>query len=608
MPKVTFIVLLCLLRISSGFSQNSYCDSLRAWLLAHPKPDSIRVVNLHRLSHRLSEIDTKESWRFAYEANSTAKAIECNTCIGQSLINFAILEGNDANYVKSQEHYVNAIKLFEQTNWKRGLAICYNNMGKNLLEMKNYDKSAFYVQKALVINQELKQARGQANNFEVIGQAYLLKGDYDKSIQYLYEGLTIAKTQADAYLPMAEILRDIAENYVAKKQFPLAFNYFDQAVSICQKQQEKFTLIQCYTRIAKAYQIKKNFAEANQYLSKALQIAKEANYTKALSEIYEAQSDNYQQEGKPNEALLAFKKHAVIQDSLKEQRNTARLELMQLQYDSYLQEKENLQLKKIREEQTAELKQKSIWIVLISIAFLGAMLGGGYLLYRNRIREIQKVQQAQAETIKQMQLSEVMRNRIARDLHDDVGSTLSSISILSQIALNQQTANGETTDLLGKISRNSQRMLDSMLDIVWTTKPINDNLDSVSVKMREFAAEVFEAQGINYEVVVDEKLSGKKLPDNQQYNFYLIFKEAINNIAKYSEAKKVSVKMFYQDQTLRLEITDNGKGFEPSTVKGAGNGLKNMERRAMELDGTLNITSKVGKGTKVLLELPYQLA
>ena len=605
MQKISLLLCFYLMGILSTFSQNQYCDSLRTWLIKNPKPDSIRVVNLHRLSHRLSEINIKESWRFAFEANSTAKAVNCETCLGQSLINFAVLEGNDANYVKSQEHYVNAIKIFEKTGWKRGLAICYNNMGVNLLEMSNSDKAAFYAHKALSINQLLKESRGEANNYGLIGRAYLLKEDYDKSLQYLYQGLAIAKTQADAYLPTAEILRDIARNYVAKKQFPLAFSYFNRAIVICQTHQEKFTLIECYTYLAKAYRVKKNFDQAEQYLAKANQIAQEANYPKALSKVYEAQSETYQEEGKPQEAFLAFKKHAALQDSLNELRNTARLELIQLQYDSYLQEKENFQLKRIREEQKAELKQKSLWISLISLAFLVAILGGAYFIYRNRIREIQKVQQAQAETIRQMQLSEVMRNRIARDLHDDVGSTLSSISILSQIALNQQTGNGQTADLLGKISRNSQRMLDSMLDIVWTTKSVNDNLDSVSVKMREFAAEVFEAQGISYEVVVDEKLSGKKLPANQQYNFYLIFKEAINNVAKYSEAKKVSVKMFYQEKILNLAIEDDGIGFEPSTVKGAGNGLKNMERRATELDGTLYIKSVLKKGTQVLLEIPF---
>ena len=91
MQKIALTLCLYLTGILCTFSQNPYCDSLRTWLIKNAKPDSIRVVNLHRLSHRLSEINTKDSWRFAFEANSTAKAINCETGIGQSLINFAIL-------------------------------------------------------------------------------------------------------------------------------------------------------------------------------------------------------------------------------------------------------------------------------------------------------------------------------------------------------------------------------------------------------------------------------------------------------------------------------------------------------------------------------------
>ncbi len=212
-------------------------------------------------------------------------------------------------------------------------------------------------------------------------------------------------------------------------------------------------------------------------------------------------------------------------------------------------------------------------------------------------------EKAQNQYIAQLQENEQVRSRIARDLHDDIGSTLSSIAILSQVALQQSQKLINPSEMLEKISNSAQKMMDSMHDIVWTTQPANDSLNSITVRMREFAAEVLEAKNIQYQIQVDERLLAFKLPTKRHYDFYMIFKEAITNAAKYSEATQVQVQLKKHNEDMQLYIRDDGRGFDIATVK-AGNGLKNMQKRARQLEGNLDIHSRPGEGTRITVQVP----
>ena len=211
----------------------------------------------------------------------------------------------------------------------------------------------------------------------------------------------------------------------------------------------------------------------------------------------------------------------------------------------------------------------------------------------------------QAEVIRQLQANEQMRSRIARDLHDDIGSTLSSIGILSQVVENQMSKSSDSVkDMVRKIGESSQKVQRSLSDIVWTTKQTEDNFDNVLVKMKEFTSEMLELKDIFYNFNSDN-LPDVKLSPSKQYNFYLIYKEAINNIVKYSNADEVTIDLNHKGNLLILNITDNGIGFDENNIK-TGNGLGNMRKRAESLGGEIEIHSKRTEGTKIKLEIPVE--
>ncbi|MBM3405601.1 MAG: hypothetical protein FJY10_12030, partial [Bacteroidetes bacterium] len=210
-----------------------------------------------------------------------------------------------------------------------------------------------------------------------------------------------------------------------------------------------------------------------------------------------------------------------------------------------------------------------------------------WVLFRYRVRQLIKVER--------------LRTRIATDLHDDIGSTLSSISILSDL-LSRETSNPKSLQMVGNISKNSRQMLEKIDDIIWVVNPTNDRFQNLSLRIREYAIPLFESKQMLFEILIDEKLSTLKLAMDVRRNIYLIAKEAINNLVKYSACKKARILFREHDPELFLEISDDGKGFDVSSPT-SRNGLKNMHARAKQINARLKIASSPGNGTTIELTI-----
>jgi signal transduction histidine kinase len=222
----------------------------------------------------------------------------------------------------------------------------------------------------------------------------------------------------------------------------------------------------------------------------------------------------------------------------------------------------------------------------------------GYGIYRYRINEILNRQ--------------AIRNKIAQDLHDNVGSTLSSIGVYSQVAkiYNQQHRNEELKDALEKISETSGNMISEMNDIVWTINPRNDNMQVLLQRMESFAKPLLAAREIQLHFSFDPTIATLNLEMTQRKNFYLIFKEAVNNALKYAACKNLYVTIQVRNFRLEMIIRDDGAGFDVQTITEknssslSGNGLKNMSVRARELKGSCELMAVPGNGTTVKLQFP----
>jgi hypothetical protein len=229
---------------------------------------------------------------------------------------------------------------------------------------------------------------------------------------------------------------------------------------------------------------------------------------------------------------------------------------------------------------------QTIWFYFSVTACL---IGGLYLLYRYRINQLRQLQ--------------AVRNKISRDLHDDLGATLSSISVLSDvIKKNVQFEPGdENYSLLTKINSYSREMVDRMRDIVWAVNPSNDNMEMVIQRLRNYAAETCTPKEIQVNFDVGHEVGKMSITMNSRKSIFLICKEAIHNAAKHSGCDTINILIRYTSPELIIEITDNGRGFSKEPHM-SGNGLINMSERAKEIRANLTIQS-APTGTHVQLRV-----
>jgi len=193
---------------------------------------------------------------------------------------------------------------------------------------------------------------------------------------------------------------------------------------------------------------------------------------------------------------------------------------------------------------------------------------------------------------------ERMRTRIATDLHDDIGSSLSRIAIMSELA--KRGGNGAAMTDIANLSRD---LVDAMGEIVWAINPRHDHVSNLLHRMRRFAGDILEARDIEMDFRTAGLERDLRATAEVRRQVFLIFKEAITNIARHAQARRVEITMEVPGGGLKLSLRDDGRGFDPHSVRD-GNGLTNMSARARGIGGTLKVTSGVGLGTTIVVAVP----
>jgi len=504
--------------------------------------------------------------------------------------------GNDyldmSEYRNAMIYHLKALGLFEELGNKRGLSFCYSAIGGDFIKLDQFSKALPYIQKSLALKDELNDKKGKADSYISLGGIQEGLQHPENALASYMEALSINK---ELHLTIEEAKTDlkIARLYEKRNDANNAKAYFSGSKALFLQLGDTAYLAAVTAEIA------------NRQNNLTRQEATEKTFISALStsirmgdknsEInnYKYLSDFYAKNGQYDKALVYNEKYHNETDSLQNKELQLQVRTLEQQYNLEKKEKEISLLKKDRLLYQANLQKQEIFrygalvffLLLVAIGFL-VMARYRVVHKARRLLEIEKI-----------------RNNIARNLHDDIGSTLSSINILSKVALQQADGNINVSRDLEKIKNRSFTIMESMSDIVWAINPDNDPLDKTLLKMREFAGTILEPAGIGFTFSEVGKLSDLKLGVEERKNFYLIFKEAINNTVKYSKATSIDVVLHKTAHQFLLKIADNGKGFD-SRKQYSGNGLKNMQSRASEMNAVFEIDSAPGAGTRVCVALP----
>jgi len=514
------------------------------------------------------------------------------TSVAGSYLNIGNTYMNMGEYKSALEYHLKGLKIFEEIDNKRGISFCNQSICSDFIKLGQFNEAIPYVAKAMALKKEMNDKRGVAIAAGDYANVYKGLGEYDKAVGYLKEAQQ-SFHELKLLPDEVKINIELAKVYALKKDGQQANLLLDNAKTLAQQLKDSTLLI---TVDAEKIALQSSMALQKgdeQKLMISLQNSIEMRDKDKELSSYRYLADYYANKKEFDKALEYTNKLHQVTDSVQNKDLQLEIKKLEEQYNLEKKEKEIALLKKDQQlNQVTLQKQKSFQYGMI--VFLAMSLLIGFLVV-NRYRVVQR-----SRRLIEM---ERMRNTIARDLHDDIGSTLTSINILSKMALQQESGNSIMNSSMQKIKDRSASIMESMGDIVWAINPQNDTFEKIVFRMKEFTSELLDPLNINYTFREEGSFAAVRMDIKKRKDFYLLFKEAVNNAAKYSRCKNLDIQLTEKEQQLQLAVTDDGIGFNEKVVKN-GNGLINMRERAAAMAATITIKSEPDKGSSITVSVP----
>lgn len=571
-------------------SAKHYLTQLEALAQAFPadRKASVNYFNSAGLFYK-TQGKYKEALPYLLEALHFIDQAKDKTNYAGQLLNIGNAYYNLGNLKKAADYHLKSLTLFEEVKNKRGQSFCLQSLGSDFFELEQYPAAEKYLFQSEKLKAALGDKRGVLTSWITLGAVYQQTNKYELSMLHFNKALMRAR-ELKLSVEETRVLFNMGSLLKTMKKPEESRKFFSESMKLAEQTGDSALVsrIKSYL-VALQSDVQKEKGE-EQTLLQNIQISLEKGALTNTVEGHFQLAEWYHSRNQFDKAFYNLKLAQQLNDSLKGGQVIMQLKKLEEEYKNEKREKEITLLKKDKELHTLAMSRQRVIIVSIVIALISVVAIG--LLLVNRFRVMNRA--------KRLIEVERVRNGIARDLHDDIGSTLSSINILSQLALVEK--NGNTQNYLQRIGDQSARIMEDIGDMVWSINPRNDSMNQVITRMREFATEIFESKGIEYRFIVKTS-EGLSLPSDQRKNLFLIFKETVNNAAKYSQASLVEIDLYQTDQRLVMRVKDNGRGFDEKTGQ-KGNGLRNLRERAKELNADLTLKSVLDQGTEVKVQLP----
>jgi len=468
-------------------------------------------------------------------------------------LNVGSIQSSLGKYGLAQENFYKSLSYAKAANSDMMLAYGYVKLGNILSKTESLDSAVYYHKLGLEKSKSIKFGKGLVESHFSLAQDYRLQGDIKKSYSYYKKTLQLAEDYA-LTSNVSAAHTGIAELYLANRKLEPSKRelIFDQR------------------------EIETELVNASEHLVEINNMNGIVTSLNALRQFYHYQRNS------EKEALYAAK-YITYKDSLYSTENAKAIAQWETKYNTAEKDKEITLLEK--DAIISDAKAKRRLFLTVGLALLTIAIGVIGLVLYNQLKLKEKLKM------------ERFRNKIAADLHDDVGSTLSSISMYSEVILQKtKDAVPETAPMLRNMASNSREIVEAMGDIVWTINPNNNTINSLISRVRSKSASLCEAREVRFKCNSDD-IAEVKMNLEAAQNVYLVLKESINNALKYSECKNLTLETKVVRDVFQFNVIDNGKGFDLNS-ESSGNGMRTMKERMEEIGGSLSLNSS-SNGTVV---------
>ncbi len=614
------------------------------------------VFEMQTGNAKAAEIHFLKALSFGLEKKKSTKTAEIYSNLASNYLSV----GEKDNAIK---WFFKSLELREKFGDLKGQGETNSNIASLYYLMGRVDDAIQFQKKSVGIREKIKDTSGLVINHTNLGQLNILKNQLDEALIHFNKAVNYAESNQNPKL-MASAYSGLAIYYNKIQEYDQALVWYEKAIKIFEDSDNKSILSRLYISAANSAKEVNDTATASLYYQKGLSTSLALKNKENISNAYEKLSAYNQEQNKTDKALVYYKNHIAYRDSISSTSNLAKIEEIRTQYETEKKDNEILRLQTGQKISNLEIeKQKAVIsrnlaeaqriqnemdllaktqaLNDLKIKQQGEELEKNELLAKTNQQELLLARQQKEldeqklsdqrlfrniligglvvflllgwglfnryklkKKLEQQEALLSVRNHIARDLHDKVGSTLTGIKILSEVsAKNMKQEDDKTRSFIRQITEQTKSIQQEMSDIVWAINPNNDKIENLVVRMREYLAQTLEPKDIKIQMNVEKEALDHNLNMNDRKEFFLIFREVVNNIAKHSEAKKVQISVQKNGNNIEMQIHDDGKGMDTTKVT-SSNGLKNMKERSHLLNGKLSLHSEFEKGTTIRLEFP----
>jgi signal transduction histidine kinase len=498
---------------------------------------------------------------------------------------------------KEVNYYQKAIEILTKLDDSKILSSVYSNISSVYSNQKLYDEALHYANLSLTLDKKRNDEEGIAADYLGFANIYSSKKIPDSSIYYNKEALRITQKIDMPYMQVFALINWARQLRNSKPDSAILLT--KQALAMNEKMNYKTGVIKSTITLGECYLAKKEYSAALTILLKVKKDYDEEISKKEKLHLLDLIYTSYKDRGDYKMAITTDEEYQLLNDSLKS--GETREALLQFsKKEDFLNAEKEASLKQLK------IVQQRSWITGLALGFV-ALAGTGifFFLYQRNKQQLKSKEIESLKTEKEFisiksslegQLKE--RGRISKEIHDELGSSLTSISLLTEVLKKRidTAANPE----VNKISDTSADMVDKMNEIIWALNTSNDTVNSLVAYVRKFTNNFLQDANMELEFLEMNIPEHRPLEGSVRRNIYLTVKEAVHNIVKHSDAKKIVMEVDAANG-LQIKIKDDGKGIDTTMIQPFGNGLINMKKRMEDIGGTFSIENNNG----TLIKLSY---
>lgn len=622
--KNTLLLIVGMLAISSYcFAQTNNDSLLKIWNDLK-QPDQLRAHAYNKfISKNYLENQTDSAYILAKQLRQFTLDHDLKLEYANVLITLAQIQERINNTEEAITNYEESLKLFRQLNDKKGEAIALNNIGRIYKLNWQLDEALNYYNESLEISKAISDTTQIIANLMNIGNVYNIKYKADEALEFYLKSLELSIAMDDKR-HQALIYINIGHNYSIRKDYDTGLKYMQKSIAISESIDNSYLQASALENISQSYFLQKNYDKLIESSKKCLVLAEKISNKALQTSSYYFLYEGYKGKKNFEMAILYLEKSNQLGAAKQEVKTQQQLlniniskirltdSLMQLQKTFETNLKHDLQIKqKNNEKSNLTLGFGTGIIAFLAIGFFGYKNVKRKQLIAAQEKEIES--QKKDKQLKNLELQaidamilgqEKERQRLALDLHDSVGASLSAAKLQFNYLMDENQKPEQTNVLITKISA---LLEDAYLEVRTISHLENSGVmakNGLLPAVKNLSENVSGTNG--FQIEVHSHGLDQRLENSLEISIFRIIQELVTNIIKHAEATEATIHITNHEDSLNIMVEDNGKGFNLNEVtkSNKGMGISNVEKRVEHLNGTVTIESEINKGSTIIIDIP----